>query len=475
MNKTLLSVATVLLAGWPGTVLWSQQSSTPAPTPADYPVKLVQPLRFQDELIEVTEAGTLRRRYRVWGDYGAEVDAWKAKAEAEAAKRTQPPRIFRLGCIFLKNAAIVFPDVRGTDGQPLHATFTTPVEFERQMRERTTQQYCDFTTAFTGGEVKCEWVFETLEGLIWTSPGARPSWGCQAKAVGEQLEKALAKYRDAHVDMWVWCAGEPQPLNGAAKQKIPGPPLGVSYTQWQIFGGYNLATCAPQLPVVVHEVNHRYLDNLAEIEGIQLTHFHGLDRMGYERGDLGYPDLLSTYSSVYLQIIRPAMWRRFSLTGPPSVKPEPFTGKMYRWSDVSDDCWFRLPLLGQAELAKLTGLPGLKFIADPKQRWRQFTLGDLDRMSLRSHYSASADERDTALNNVLSLATESCAVLRTATGHWLIVRPEVADVFVAMLSSRGKGAPLEVAGWLNEGVCPLIVLRAPPELPVPAREIDYFR
>ena len=35
------------------------------------PVKLGAPLKFHDEFVEVTDAGTLRRRYRVWGDYPA--------------------------------------------------------------------------------------------------------------------------------------------------------------------------------------------------------------------------------------------------------------------------------------------------------------------------------------------------------------------------------------------------------------------
>jgi hypothetical protein len=285
----------------------------------------------------------------------------------------------------------------------------------------------------------------------------------------------MAKYKDAHIDMWVWCAGVPKTLNARPGQKVQGPPYGISYTQWQLFGGYNLAICAPFLPLVVHEVNHRYLDNLSTIEGLQLTQFHGLARMGYESGDLGYPDLLSTYRSVYLHIIRPAMWRRFSLTGPASAKPEPFSGKLYRWADVSDDCWFALPLLTEADLAKLTGLPGLKCIADRKTRWRQFTVPDSERALLRSPYSAVADEKDTALNNVLSLSTESCAVLLTPTGHWLIVRPEVADVYVEMLTLRGRGAPLQAAGWLNEGINPLIVLRAPTDLAIPSNEAGYFR
>lgn len=440
-----------------------------------YPARLVEPLKFHDEFVEVTAAGTLRRRYRVWGDYAAETAAWKEKADAAARDRKEAPRVFRIGCIFLKDATMTFPDIPGTDGKPLRAAFSTPRDFEETMRTRTAQEYADFTWAFTGGAVKCQWAFETLSNLAWTDTGKKPAWGCQPKAISDQLETALAKHKDAKVDMWVWCAGQPKALNGGPKQKIGGPPYGISYTQWQLFGGYNIAICAPHLPLVVHEVNHRYLDNLLTIEGVRLTQFHGLGMMGYERGDLGYPDLLATYRSVYLHIIRPAMWQRFSLTGPASAKPEPFTGKLYRWVDVSPDCWFRLPVLTETDLAKLTGLPGLKIGAAPRTRWRQFTVPDDERALLQSPYSAAADDKDTGLNNVLSLAMESCAVLRTGTGHWLVVRPEVADVYVEMLRTRDKGPLLEAAGWINEGVCPLLVLRAPAELPVPANEIGYFR
>ena len=443
--------------------------------PANYPAKLVAPLVFGDEFVEVTDAGTLRRRYRVWGDFAKEMAAWKAKAVAAEKSRTKPPRTFRLGCIFLKDATVVFPEIPGTDGQPLRATFSTPPEFAEAMRSHTAQEYSDFTFAFTGGEVKCEWIFETLTGLNWTGAGKNPGWGCQPRAIGEQLERVLAKYKDARVDMWVYCAGAPKAVNGGPKQRVPGPPYGISYTQWTLFGGYSVVICAPHLPLLVHEVNHRYLDNLDTIEGVQLTLFHGLGAMGYERGDLGYPDLLAVYRSVYLHIIRPAMWRRFSLTGPNGALPEPFTGKRYQWDDVRDDCWFRLPLLGQTELAQLTGLPSLQFAADRKTKWRHFTVADADRPRLLSPCAATPGENDTALNNLLALPTESCAVVRTATGHWLIVRPEVADVYVNMLTARGKGAPLEAVGWLNEGVRPLLVFRAPPELEVPKSEIGYFR
>lgn len=444
------------------------------PTPK-YPVSLVKPLEFRDEFVEVTASGTLRRRYRVWGDFAREMAACKTIAEQNATAGTPQPKTFRLGCIFLQNASVEFSEVTGEDGKPLRAGFSTPAEFEQQMRNQTAQEYSDFTYAFTGGEVKCEWVFETLSDLKWTATGQHLGWGFQPRAIGDTLERVLAKHKDSKIDMWVWCAGQPKTENGSAKQRVGGPPYGISYTQWQLNGAFNIVICAPHLPLIVHEVNHRYLDNLVTIEGVQLTLFHGLNAMGYANGDLGYPDLLAVYRSVYQHIIRPAMWRRFSLVGPNQNRPETFSGRKYAWSEVMDDCWFKLPLLGESELAQLTGLPSLKIAADKKTVWRHFTVADADREKVLSPYVATGAEDDSVPNNLLSLATESCAVLKTATGHWFVVRPEVADVYVQMLSRAGRGEPLTAAGWINEGVRPLVVLHAPTTLTVPEREIDYFR
>lgn len=481
MRRFTVSMVSVMHCRLSGSVLLalicgsSAAAQLATAAPADYPARLVDALPVGDEFVEVTAAGTLRRRYAVWGDFPREMAVWLAKANAAARRRPEPPRTFRLGCIFLKDAKVVCPEIVGRDGQPLQAVYSTPAEFEAQMRARTTQEYADFTWAFTGGEVRCEWVFETLPGLTWTAAGKSPGWGCQPRAIGDQLEQALARYKDAQVDMWVFCAGAPKTLNGPRETTVAGPPYGISYTQWRLLGGYSLVVCAPDLPLLVHEVNHRYLDNLDTIEGVQLTIFHGLGLMGYEAGDLGYPDWLAAYRSVYQHVIRREMWRRFSLTGPHATHSEPFSGSSYAWQDVSDDCWFRLPLLEQRHLAQLSGLATLQLTADRRSKLRHFTVADADRSKLLSPYAASAVENDTAINNTLALNTESCAVLKTATGHWLIVRPEVAEVYVNMLASRGRGQPLPAVGWIDEGVRPLLVFRAPADLAVPGSEIGYFR
>ena len=81
---------------------------------------------------------------------------------------------------------------------------------------------------------------------------------------------------------------------------------------------------------------------------------------------------------------------------------------------MADDCWFKLPLLAEKEIAELTGLPSLKFLADKKTKYRHFSVSDDDRKSLTSAYTANGGEKDTDPNNLLSLATESCAVLATS-------------------------------------------------------------
>jgi hypothetical protein len=465
-----------------------------------YPIKLAEPLRIGEEFVEVTEAGTLRRSYRAWGDYTKELAAWKAVADRRTGGMP-PKRTFRLCCVFLDDAEIEFPEIEGADGKPLRGVYSTPMDFREKMLV-TAQGYSDFTYAFTQGELKCEWVFENLKGLKWTQPGKKGSWGCQPKAVAEQVEPMLAKYKDANIDMWVFCAGTPTTLNGKSAeemaklppptgkakpnakpgarpkpQRIGPPPYGISYTQWQLLSGYCIATCAPHLGVIVHEVNHRYLDNLRDIEGMQLTQFHGLAAMGFEFGDLGFDENdLATYRAVYLYVIRPAMWRRFSLVKADTPEREAFSGQLYDWEEVRDDCWFKLPLLSQENLATLTGLPSLRF-APPsrKERYRHFTVASEDRSKILSPYVAEATSDDRRLNNLLSVMTESAAVLRTQSGHWLIVRPETVDAFVRMRILRDQGPALRVAGWINEEVCPLVVLEVPESVAVPATEIEYFR
>ena len=482
--KRRLALGIVLLISLAGVAADLQSSRAPAKSEAAHRTNFLNavsaglaPLAYGKDWVEVRPDHTLGRRYRHRGDWPAEVRDYLAEAEAQAAARPGSPRCLKLGCVFLKDARISFPAIAGADGTPLEATYSTPADFEEKMRAQATRDYADFIFAFSGGEVRVEWTFETVTNIHWVQEGSNPNWGCQPKAAGPQLERALARHRGAEIGMWVFCAGKPLTRNAAEpKQQMQGVGGGVSYTQWKLLEGYSLVTSVPDIGFLVHEINHRYLDNLEAIEGIKLTQFHGLGRLGYEENDLGYPQLLNTYRSVYLYIVRRDMWRRFTLTESNRVPREPCRGQAYRWNDVKHDCWFQLPELKEAELARLTGLPTLKMDAQKNTDYRLYTVAEEDRGKVLSPYTTVGVERDTQLNNLLALHTESCAVLKTATGHWLFVRPDLADLYVDMGGISGRGlAPLPVYGYLLEGIRPLLLLRAPPELPVPPQELGYFR
>jgi hypothetical protein len=286
--------------------------------------------------------------------------------------------------------------------------------------------------------------------------------------------------------MWMFCAGRPEtsnPLLGAGKQKKPhgigAPPYGISYTVWPLYGGRTLVISQPLIGLMVHEFNHRYLDNLLDHEGVALTRFHGLAALGFSR--CGFPSVLdhAHYRFTYQYIIPRDMWRRFTITEQNKTSKEAFSGKAYAWDDVKDDCWFKLPDLSDADLAKLTGVPSVKIEGDraaKEDECRSWAVAAGDAAKVLSPYVAKPAEKETALNNVIKIRSESCAVLKTATGQWLLVKKELADVYVDMLKLSGKGnQPLPVYGYVNWDVLPLVLIKAPVELLVPSCEEGYFR
>ena len=67
-------------------------------------------------------------------------------------------------------------------------------------------------------------------------------------------------------------------------------------------------------------------------------------------------------------------------------------------------------------------------------------------------------------------------MVKTATGTWLFVSANMADLYADMLKISGKGdKQIPVYGYVNEGVLPLLVFKAPADMPLPTCEEGYFR
>ena len=464
----------------------ARRAAKPA-APSEYPADYRAPLAYGQDFVEVTGDGVLRGRYRFWGNWDKEFASYEADAKAAAKARGTPCRRVTMGCVFLQDATITLQNVSGGDGKPMTATYSTPQDFRDAMNSQCMKEYSDYMFTWSGGELEVDWVVETLSDMHWVQTGKQTGWGCQPKALGEQVLNALEKYKDRGVCMWMFCAGRPETSNPIAdpnnKRKKPqgigAPPYGISYTVWPLYGGRTLVISRPLIGLMVHEFNHRYLDNLRDLEGVALTRFHGLAAFGFSA--CGFPEPLdhAAYRFTYQYIIPRGMWRRFTVTTPNTTPKERFSGKAYAWADVKDDCWFRLPDLTDADLAKLTGIPSVKITGDrsaKQDECRAWAVDAGDAAKVSSPYAAQPAEKETALNNILKMQSESCAVLKTATGQWLLVKKELADVYVDMLKISGKGdQPLPVYGYVNRDVLPLLLVKAPAEMAVPACEEGYFR
>lgn len=437
----------------------------------EYPRSLPAPLAYGEEFFEVSPQNTIRRRFRFWGDYEKELQSYLTDARQSVARSQTMPRKLKMVAVFFKDLRVPSLKFTDTEGQPLVGVLSTGDDAIEHLMQGC-REYSDFMLAFTRGEIEVEWQKEVIRERIDYPQRKGAFW---PRAISDQLNRVLKKYEAAEVDMWVFFPQGNVITEGKTDRKLQHG--GIAYPLWSLYGAPTISPGVSGAGWVGHEMIHQLFDmNLPRSERIRLNTVHGSGSQGYHGSDLGWPRLMCTYRNYYLHLYRRDMWRRFSIRDVHNTPREPFSGKPYVWSEVEHDCWFKLPRLGQAELAKLTGLPSLVIDAPERKPYDLFTVAERDRPKVLSPYLAEADESDVTLNNQISTLSESAAVLRTTTGHWLLVTIEHVDLYVDMLKMADTpGHPLPVYGYVLEGLRPLVLIKAPADLPVPANELNYFR
>ncbi len=114
----------------------------------------------------------------------------------------------------------------------------------------------------------------------------------------------------------------------------------------------------------------------------------------------------------------------------------PAVGGHYRWADVKDDYLELLPRLGSEDLARITGIDGLRVATDRIF----FKLPDGRDPISGSRYTAAIRSQDHEFNNYLDWDREAAAALRWGKDDQardlLVVKPEYFEEFVALLKER---------------------------------------
>ncbi|MCX7015566.1 MAG: hypothetical protein NTW86_23935 [Candidatus Sumerlaeota bacterium] len=371
--------------------------------------------------------------------------------------------------VFCRDVRVVNKDIQDAEGRPVEFVFrATDEDIAKAPADQ--KRFSDFVFACTRGAMQVEWTTKVIDDTLRQEATGK-GWFLQPKALGAQLDKPFADWGDGQVDLMAFlCRAAVAPDRAPLKVTAAG----VAWTKWWFKGAKTLTVTGASLDLLIHEWLHHIFDStLQETEGLTLAIMHASGDLGYGKTDLGWPSYVAHYRDRLRYYYPRDMWLRWSMKEKHDTPRGPFSDKPYAWADVKDDCWFRLPQLSVADLARLTGLEGLAVDAPKGKGYTLFKPGA--GAELTSPRIAAIDDGEAALNNGLNWKRESTAVLRTPTGHWLFVKPDLVDVYVDMRKLRGESErPLPVYGWLLEGVKPLIIVKAPDDLPVPSNERSYF-
>jgi len=438
------------------------------PKPPYFP-ELQDPLVYGDEFVEVTENNTLRRRYH---DRDYEKDLAFYMKEAKANAKLHEPNTMKMLMVHCKDVRVTSDEWKDENGEPLSGVYSASDTLIKKI-DKDLKALSDFVFAYSRGAIKMEWQVEVIKETLHhdaRKKAKKKLWWLWPRGIGDQLEGPLAKYKDAGLDLMMFHCG---PAIVDETSRFMPRWGGMAWTSWWLYGARTITVSNTSLPFVAHEWLHHIFDKtIQETEGINLTVMHPLTALGYHADDLGWPGFLAPYANRVRYFYPRDMWRRWDMHKEPGPK-EPFTGKAYAWDDVKHDCWVKLPPLGNAELAQLTGLKTIEIVPTPREPYTFFKVAPGEKLA--SPRTDGAKTEDASLNNFLDFKRESAAVLRTETGHWLFVKPDLADLYVNMPKfHKGTYTPLLVYGWIQKEMKPLIVIKAPANLKVPANELGYF-
>ncbi|MCY2929401.1 MAG: chitobiase/beta-hexosaminidase C-terminal domain-containing protein [Planctomycetota bacterium] len=418
------------------------------PAAAELPVQA--PLPYNGEFVEVTAANTLRNRYASL-DFAKDMAFYLDQATKAAAKTG------KTGSMTIKQVLIREIFLVDDAGKPL-AVCKLPEGFFTQIAEHE-KAFADFVFSSSNGAMKVKFApAEIVDKVNYTVGKLGANWWFNPKNLHEA-----------------------NPIDNP--KGIISPEYGGKAYGSEEMAGARLNTLNDhEIARSVHEWQHHIFDTtIQETEHITVTRGHGLIDAGYawnaltwgpKFGTLNVGPCLAYYRDCNRYYNRRDMWLRWRLRPAHNIPHEPFSGKAYAWADVTDDMWFKLPQLDSAALRALTGLPMIRVNAPDSALVLDVGTGE----GLLSPMLAGEIKTDTTLNNAVNFFEESAAYLRTPTGQWVFVKPQIADVYVDMLALRGKAAkPLVVYGYILEGCKALVAIKLPDDLPVPTDEVSFFR
>jgi len=136
--------------------------------------------------------------------------------------------------------------------------------------------------------------------------------------------------------------------------------------------------------------------------------------------------------------------------------------KLFKWADINDQPWLKMPRLGEAELRELTGIATLSIKTDGAPYTNkagrtynppQHLFFDVPKEAVTSPWIAAPAEDNAKLNNDFDWNWKSMGWLRVpgrpgADKDVLFLRFDVAEALMNLLRTTGRPATESIVGWV---------------------------
>jgi hypothetical protein len=444
------------------------------------------PLEYHGEFVDVTDSNTLYTRYAS-KDFGKDLDFYYNRAKADAKGRK--PATIRMCEVFVKQFDVVarHPD---NPGGKIEATCRIPERFITEAPEYEAVMAKTYY-AYTDGALQIQWRKPIIidKPLLYDQKQDNANqWWLDPKKIEDELLPFMKDIQPGDVDYFMFFL-DPAVRKDDPTKKIWPSYGGMAYADASIKGAHFLTINDHEIARGTHEMGHHLYDTtVQETEHMTVTRFHGMSDAGYygdevfgtqKYGTLDLGPIMLYYRDCMRYFYPRDMWARWTLHGYHNIAHESFSGKTYRWADVKNDFWFKLPQISKNELRTLTGLKTADIATSEADL--QFTVAPSEK--IESPRLEGALTADIALNNNINLRTESTAVLKTAKGTFLFVKPQFADLYADMFDIRNNfndgashGGPIPAVGYILQDDKGLVVFKLPDNYgKLPADELGFFR
>jgi hypothetical protein len=451
-------------------------AATPAKPAGMLPLET--PLPYNGEWVDVSHSNTLLTRYAS-KNYADDLAFYLKRANAASAGGK--PGVIHIREVFIRHIDVVIHP----NGQTLHYDCNIPPSFITEAPEYE-KLYSESMFAASNGALRVEFTKPLVisDTIVYDRDEERNQtehWWFAPYKVRNELKPYLRDMKPGSEDYLFFF------LDTAYQKgthKLLNPQFGgMAYADEEMNGSRFLTINDHELARGTHEMGHHLYDTtVQETEGMTVTRFHGMQDAGYfgdelwkentKPGNITLGPVMAYYRDCMRYYITRDMWERWRLHGPHNIPHEPFSGKAYAWMAVKSDFWFKLPQLTIEPLRKLTDLKSLVFSTGEAY----IILAVDPNEPLQSARLTGPIATDCELNNAVNFKTESAAVLKTTSGIWLFVKPQLVDVYVDMLRLRGKSQDqLPVYGYVLEDQKALVVLKLPADESLPQDELGFFK